>query len=105
MSYPFQALEELGEPRPKFLDPDQVMQTGQVVNSGNWKGSDMGLFKDNKVRLCPEIEQPVRIDQDEVQCRQQHGCEQPHCPLERDFSSSSLAVLMNKLGVTGTAIR
>ncbi len=65
----------------------------------------MASFPDKKLRMCPEIKQPVRIDQDQVQCRQQHGCEQPICPLEREFSSSSLGVLMNKLGITGTAIR
>lgn len=65
----------------------------------------MASFPDKKLRMCPEIKQPVRIDQDEVECRQQHGCGQVHCPLEREFSSSSLAILMNKLGITGSPIR
>lgn len=51
---------------------------------------------------CPEVNQLVRIDQSEGECRTQHGCEQPYCPLTSDFEPDKFNFLV---ALTGSSFR
>lgn len=51
-------------------------------------------FTSVKSGTCPEIGVRVALNQSEAECRSQHGCEQRHCPLGREFSPESVDFLI-----------
>ena len=53
--------------------------------------------KSPPVVRCAEVDQPVCLNQTEEQCRAQHECQQPNCPLGADFQSSRLDDLLTSL--------
>lgn len=50
------------------------------------------MFKlfETKCRQCGQINQPVRLDRTEEECRVQHGCQQSFCPLRSDLKPAKL---------------
>jgi len=47
-----------------------------------------------EARTCPQINLKVSLDQSEADCRAQHGCEQRHCPMARDFRPERIDLLL-----------
>lgn len=60
------------------------------------------MSRSSTITFCPEIEQPVRIDQSEGECRTQHGCEQACCPLVHDFEPDKFNFLV---ALSGSSFR
>ncbi len=50
----------------------------------------MALFSSKKTRKCPEVGCTVNVNQREADCRAQHECGNPNCPLSGEFNGDPI---------------
>jgi len=55
---------------------------------------------DPRYQYCTRIEKSVRVCRSEAECRREHGCTKPNCPLETAFGLEAFDERMRVFATT-----